>query len=214
MEVSVIIPTYQSEKYILRAIRSVINQNWNRNNYEIIVVNDGSTDNTEKVLDNVMHEIIYIKHENNLGLSAARNSGVKKAKGRFILFLDSDDYIHTDALKIGHLFLSLNGDLDAVEFDYILVDERENHLEQISALNQPIACGIFYRMEQLIDIGLFDENFLAREDEDFRIRFSEKYSITNVKLPLYRYRRHSSNMTNNQKLMDIYQMKLKNKHRG
>jgi glycosyltransferase involved in cell wall biosynthesis len=212
MELSVVIPTYQSEKYILRAIRSLLNQNWNKDNFEIIVVDDGSSDNTFKVIEGVFDKIKYIKNSRNLGLSAARNTGIRNAKGRFITFLDSDDYVHADILRIGHMFLSLNSSLDAVEFDYYLVNDREEHIEYISSSDKPIACGIFYRIEQLIDIGLFDESFMAREEEDLRLRFTKKYKIYSVQLPLYRYRRHDNNLTNHVEKMDDFKKKLLNKH--
>ena len=67
-------------------------------------------------------------------------------------------------------------------------------------------------LEQLIEIGLYDENFLAREEEDLRIRFEKKYKIHHVNLPLYRYRKHINNMTNNEPLMNKFFLKLNNKH--
>ncbi len=79
-------------------------------------------------------------------------------------------------------------------------------------MEEPIACGIMFRIEQLIDAGLYDENFLAREDEDLRIRFLEKYKIERVAVPLYRYRRHENNLTNNKSKMKDYSQMLKSKH--
>jgi hypothetical protein len=70
-----------------------------------------------------------------------------------------------------------------------------------------------FRIDQLIDIGLYDEGFFAREEEDLRIRFLEKYSIFRVQLPLYRYRRHENNLTNNSTHMQEYSEKLNNKHK-
>ncbi len=69
-----------------------------------------------------------------------------------------------------------------------------------------------FRIEQLIDIGLYDENFLAREDEDLRIRFMEKHAIERVRLPLYRYRKHENNLTNDEAHLAKYDKMLKKKH--
>jgi hypothetical protein len=69
-----------------------------------------------------------------------------------------------------------------------------------------------FRIEQLIEIGLYDEDFLCREDEDLRLRFLKKYQIDRVKLPLYRYRQHENNMTNNAEQMHYYQCMLNQKH--
>ena len=79
-------------------------------------------------------------------------------------------------------------------------------------MERPIACGIMFRIEKLIDIGLYDDKFLSREEEDLRYRFLQRYSLTQVQLPLYRYRRHGQNMTDDQKTMEKYHALLKQKH--
>jgi hypothetical protein len=92
--------------------------------------------------------------------------------------------------------LRLNSHFDAVACDYQLVDDHENTLSHMNCLDDPIGCGIMFRIEQLIDIGLYDEDLQWREEEDLRIRFLEHHAIERVALPLYRYRRHQDNMTN------------------
>jgi glycosyltransferase involved in cell wall biosynthesis len=212
VQISIIIPTYQGEKYLSRAIRSAIDQNFPNEMYEIIVIDDGSTDNTDEVLHAFEDDIRLFTHQNNSGLPSARNTGLKNAKGRYVINLDADDYLHEDILSVGSLFLNLNNHYDAVSFDYFLVDDNENHIVRKSAEKNPIACGIMFRKEKLVDIGLYDVKFLVREDEDLRKRFLMKYNIQNIELPLYRYRKHESNITNNQVLMDKYGDMLKEKH--
>ncbi len=210
--VSIIITAYNYEKYIERAIRSCLDQSFSSKNFEVIVVNDCSTDNTTKILENYKDEIRVFNFEKNVGLSAARNFGVKKALGQFILFLDADDYLQRDLLLIQNTFLAENNKLDAVSIDYYLVDDRGNHLEHVNSEQKPIACGIMFRKDLLIDIGLYDESFRAREEEDLRIRFLKKHTIYNIILPLYRYRMHDSNLTKNNDEMDKYKQQLDNKH--
>ncbi len=210
--VSIIITAYNYDRYIERAIRSCMDQSLDESEYEIIVVNDCSTDNTVKILENYKNDVRIFNLEKNVGLSAARNFGVKKALGQFIVFLDADDYIQRDLLFVQKTFLSENNSLDAISTDYFLVDERGNHLEHVNAEKKPIACGIMFRKDLLFDIGLYDESFHAREEEDLRIRFLKKHNIYNIILPLYRYRMHDDNLTKNKSKMDKYKNKLLKKH--
>lgn len=90
MRFSVIIPAYNIEQYIERSINSVLSQSFK--DYEIIVVDDYSTDNTKEVIKRIKN-IVFIEHEENKGLGAARNSAMRIAKGEFIIFLDGDDYL-------------------------------------------------------------------------------------------------------------------------
>jgi glycosyltransferase involved in cell wall biosynthesis len=97
--VSVVIPTYNREEVVDRAIDSALNQT--QQNIEIIVVDDASTDNTREVVTSYDDSrLVYIRHEKNKGGSAARNTGIKRANGKYIAFLDSDDEWDKDKLKI------------------------------------------------------------------------------------------------------------------
>jgi glycosyltransferase involved in cell wall biosynthesis len=210
--VSLIITAFNYDRFLERAIRSCLDQSLPKNQYEVIVIDDCSTDNTTKILENYAGEIRVFRLEKNLGLSSARNFGIKKARGQFIVFLDADDYIQHDLLLIQRAFLTENNKLDAVSVDYYLVDERGNHIEHVDSASRPIACGIMFRKDLLFDIGLYDESFRAREDEDLRIRFLKKHSIYNIILPLYRYRMHDSNLTKNGEVMEAYKQRLDDKH--
>lgn len=210
--VSVIITAFNYERYIERAIRSCLDQSLPKSGYEVIVVNDCSKDNTSRILENYQDNVRVFNLKKNVGLAAARNFGVKKSMGQFIVFLDADDYFQRDLLLIQKTFLAENNSLDAVSVDYYLVDERGKHIEHVNAEKKPIACGIMFRKDLLIDIGLYDEKFRAREEEDLRIRFSKKHAIYNIILPLYRYRMHDSNLTKNKKEMAKYKKRLSLKH--
>jgi glycosyltransferase involved in cell wall biosynthesis len=212
MMVSIIITSFNYARYLERAIRSTLDQSLPRSVYEIVIVDDASTDETHRILENYKDEVRIIQFKTNKGLSAARNEGIRKAKGQFIVFLDADDYIQHDLIKIQSVFLTENNRLNAVSVNYYLVDERGNHIENVDAEKKPIACGIMFRKDLLFDVGLYDESFRAREEEDLRLRFQKKYSIYNIILPLYRYRMHDNNLTKNSKVMSKYKSRLTKKH--
>jgi glycosyltransferase involved in cell wall biosynthesis len=120
---SIIIPVYNVEKYIGKCLDSVMNQSFK--NYEIIVVNDGTKDNSMDIVKNYPVKIITQK---NQGLSEARNIGVRKAKGDYIIFLDSDDYIEKDLLK--KINKSLDNNPDIVRYQIQEVDEKDKILNK------------------------------------------------------------------------------------
>lgn len=211
MKVSIIITCYNREKFIGRAIRSAISQRYPTGDFEIIVVDDGSTDSSREIIKDFGDAIISIFHEKNKGLPAARNTGIRRAKGRFVVHLDSDDYLHEDLIHIEELHLAYNSDWGAVTCDYVEVDEHENHLVRRDSASHPIACGIMFRKENLIEIGLYDEAMRLCEDEELRSRYESLYQFGHVKLPLYRYTKHENNITNDSHSMKRYRKKLSKK---
>jgi len=211
--VSLIITTYNYAQFIERAIRSGLDQSLSKTDFEVIVVNDASTDATEAILENYSDVVRVYNLKENLGLSGARNFGIRKARGQFVAFLDADDYLHSESLRVLNLFLNENNAFDAVAIDYYVVNERGQHIEHISSNEKPIACGIMFRKDYLFNIGLYDENFKAREEEDLRIRWEQAgYGIYHIPLPLYRYRMHENNLTKDNQKMSDSQLKLNQKH--
>ncbi len=127
MKFSIIIPVYNTEKYLNKCIDSVLNQSYS--DFEMIIVNDGSKDNSQSIIDEYLKNNARIKSyiKENGGLSDARNFGVTKANGEYLLFLDSDDYIGED------LLLNLNDiitDEDIVRYNIRLVDENYNEIRR------------------------------------------------------------------------------------
>ena len=94
IKVSVIIPVFNQEKYIGRCLRSILSQSFEESFYEVIVIDDGSSDYSIKILEAFSDKIKIIKHKKNLGLPSALNSAIKNAKGKYLVRLDSDDYIN------------------------------------------------------------------------------------------------------------------------
>jgi glycosyltransferase involved in cell wall biosynthesis len=210
--ISVIIAAYNQERYITRCLRSLLAQNISRDKFEIVVVNDGSTDNSASVLQEFADEIVLITNESNLGLPASLNKAIRRARTPFVVRVDADDYVNEEFLHLLHGFLRDNKYMDAIACDYLLVDEQEEVLARNDCLAEPIACGIMFRTEQLIDIGLYDESFLLHEETDLRLRFTKKYKIHRLELPLYRYRRHANNSTNDSAAMEHHRQRIVEKH--
>ena len=209
MIISIIITSFNREKFISRAIRSALNQKFSEDQFEVLVVDDGSKDNSVKIIEDFGSKIKSFFLSKNMGLPYARNYGIKKSIGRYIVHLDSDDYMHESLIFVEELFLSLNEEYGAVECDYMLVDKNEKHLEKISASKHPIACGIMFKKENLVDIGLYDNEMLLCEDEELRIRYKKKFKIGRIQIPLYRYTRHEGNITNDKKKVEFFRKKIK-----
>ena len=212
--VSVIVAAHDEERYVGRCIRSLLAQRFPRDKFDIIVVDDGSTDRTPAILTSFGENITVLRNDTNKGLPASLNRAITSTHSKFIVRVDADDYVNANFLDVLYMFLAENPQFDAVCCDYLLVDDREEVLQRCDAGKEPIACGILFRTEQLIDIGLYDESFLRHEDRDLRLRFLDRFTIQQVPLPLYRYRRHDDNITNDHELMSHHEQRLHAKHRG
>ncbi len=210
--VSVIVAAYNQERFIGRCLRSLLDQTMPLGSYEIIVVNDGSTDRTSYALELFHDAIRVVTNRRNLGLPASLNRGVALANAPYLVRVDSDDYVNENFLQFLHYFLEENPQMDAIACDYWLFNDEEVWLERCNCLEHPIACGIMFRKAQLEEIGLYDEQFRMHEERELRIRFEKKYLVHRLELPLYRYRRHEDNMTNDRQAMDWHQKKLNEKH--
>jgi len=212
MEISVIIPTFNYDKYVARAIRSCIEQSFPKDQFEILVINDSSQDSTKYILESYGHWIRTIEHDENMGLPYSRNHGIKMAKGKYIVNLDADDFLNKDFLQICYWHMFYNN-CDAVATDYFLVDDNEKFIKRINVYERHIAWGIMFRREQMLNVGLYDTALRIGEDVDFRIRFDRQYRVERVNLPLYRYRMHKKNSTSdrseNLRYLDLISKKHK-----
>ena len=125
MELSIIVPVYNVEQYLEKCLRSLVEQTLDKRRYEIIVVNDGSPDGSQKIIDRFAHEysnIIAVQKENG-GLSDARNYGIQMARGKYLAFVDSDDYVDTHMYE-AMLAKAKQSDFDVVVCDFIEVYEE------------------------------------------------------------------------------------------
>ena len=211
-EISVVMAAHNEERYVERALRSLLNQTLALTDFEVIVVDDGSTDATARIASEVGHNVRVVSNEACLGLPASLNRGLRAALARFVVRVDADDYVHHDFLRVLSLYLDLNPYMDACACDYYVVDEHEQHLERIDCSEHPIGCGVMFRKERLIELGLYDESFLMAEDLDLRLRFEKQWKMHRIELPLYRYRRHGENMTEDLENYRAHQERAHRKH--
>lgn len=201
--VSVIIPTYNRAHLVVRAIRSVLNQSFQ--DFEIIVVDDGSTDNTEEVINNFNDSRIrYIRHEKNRGVSAARNTGILAARGEYIAFLDSDDeWLPQKLEKQVKAFKTLEEKVGLIYTGICFVDPSGRPLgERRSTFSGYVfhellkrniigtASSVMLRRKCLISTGLFDEALPFREDYDLWIRIAKNFEIFAIPEVLTRHYIH------------------------
>lgn len=186
MKLSIIIPVYNVERYVERCINSCLNQDIDNNLYEIIIVNDGSKDKSLHIIQNKYAHLsnIQIINQENMGLSIARNNGLKLAKGDFVWFIDSDDWIETNCLSC--IFKQLTPDLDFLQIQYRLTyDDETLNMDSnlcdingiISGKEQILKGGIgapapfaIYRRKFLIDNNLFFYPKIYHEDSEFKPR--------------------------------------------
>jgi len=206
--ITVLVPVLNAEKYISRCIRSLLDQTLPRSEYQILVIDDGSTDKTNEVLQTYLGDIDLILLDNNRGLPTALNLGIKKSRSKYLVRVDADDYVNREFLATLKSYFSYSPPCDAVSCDYLLINDSEQIIRQASAVTEPIACGIMFQRDHLLRLGLYNQEFRYLEDEEMRLRYLQVYTISNIPIPLYRYRRHENNMTNNLAKIDEYEAKL------
>ena len=193
--VSVIVPTYNRESEVLKSIISVLEQTYT--NLECIVVDDGSTDNTEKLLLEINDSRLrYIKLEHNSGPSIARNTGIRESRGNYIAFNDSDDLWLPDKLKIqmekmksedeiGMVYCSYTYDKNGKEMkipsDRYEGFQLEGYIFDSLWQNNKIGTPTILVKRECVDVcGGFAENLHSLEDWEFVLRISDKYKIAYV----------------------------------
>jgi glycosyltransferase involved in cell wall biosynthesis len=206
---SIILPTFNRENLLLRAIKSVLPQSFE--NFELIIVDDASTDNTAGIVKQFADpRIRYYNHTKNLGVAAARNSGIRIAKGRYISFLDDDDEYLPDFLK--KTFKHLSCLPESVGFTWtgqFCIEDTVNGEKRISKkhwkpephhpqerykifLHSMIlgtGWGLTIRRQCFDHVGFFDESFKVGEDTEFILRLCETFD--GIPIPEYLVKVHS-----------------------
>ena len=204
--VSVIIPTYNRAHLVGRAIQSVLNQTYQ--DFELIIIDDSSTDNTEDIIKEFQKKderIKYIRHDKNKGGSAARNTGIKVAKGEYIAFLDCDDEWLPEKLEkqiktMKDLPFDVWGGIYCGFYyvgskKYRAVKAFKKGILQKEILNQEVDIGAgstaLLTRNAISKIGLFDESFERHQDLEYLIRFFHYYKLYNIEEPLVKIYGHN-----------------------
>ena len=196
--VSVIIPTYNRSRTILRAIKSVLNQTYK--NIEVIIVDDASTDNTEEIVKGLNDpRIIYIKHETNKGGAAARNTGIKLAKSEYIAFQDSDDEWYPEKLQLQtDALLKAESDVGVVYSSFIRISKHKKevipggHARNFEGdIFKKILSNNFVTTQTALvakrcfdKVGIFDESLPRLQDWELWLRISKHYKFIYISKPL------------------------------
>lgn len=221
--VSVVIPVYNREETIERAVNSVLNQTYS--NIELIVVDDGSTDNSLNVIKQLKTDKMKIFEQNHLGANAARNLGISVAKGEYIAFQDSDDewlpeklekqitYMLENNFEACYCPFFLYGDhYDGLYFqDYRDKEKYENNLLDLLRIGNVLGPQTLVIHRNIISaIGNFDEEMPRLQDYEFAIRIAQKKKIGYVNEPLVKiYRSNNSISNDEEKLRKARHLMLK-----
>ena len=221
--VSVIVPTYNTLAYLPEAIDSILNQTFE--DFEILLVNDGSTDGTEQWAKTLDDSRVHYIYQQNQGLSAARNTGIRLAQGKYIAFLDADD--SWDATKLAkqvayliaypqvgmvHAWVSFM-DAEGVSTGRIWKTQAQGWvLPQLLHRNDVAVLSVLVRRECFEQIGEFDTQLKSLEDWEIWLRLAAKYPIGILQEPLAQYRQLPGSMSRNCKVMEESFNKVIEKH--
>lgn len=213
-EVSVVIPTYNAEFFISDTINSVLNQTYK--DFEIILVDDGSTDNTDRIVaQQHAGKVKYIRQKNS-GVSSARNKAISMTKGDFIAFIDCDDIWLENKLEAQVSILKKSKELGLVFSNAYILDEKGRRLKDFFKIVRPHSGMVFNKLvqdnfipmltavvkrEALDRVGLFDPRYKIAEDWDIFLRIARVYPVTYINQPLAEYRIHKYSHSKNRKLM-------------
>ena len=206
---SIIVTVYNNEKYIEKCLESI--GEFDKNEEEVIIIDDGSEDNTEKIIEklNKYHKYLYIK-QNNSGVSRARNIGIEKARGKYIWFIDGDDFLEKDSLKKILQELELNSHIEILYFGINYYDKNYNFLGQDLPNNKNYyengvlfngPCNKIYNKIFFYEYNIrFCEKIYMGEDMNFNFKiFSKVEKIKVIREGLYNYYRSGFGVTDNLK---------------
>ena len=208
--VTVVIPAFNSEQYIGEALLSIRDQSLRE--FEVIVVDDGSTDGTLDVADNFKATLdIKLLKQGNAGPAAARNAGIRRASGRYCAFLDADDVMLPERLAAQLDLFEKDNALGLVHTDLMTFDDRGMIHKTKHAFSKPCGGMVLDRLlldnfittstvmapkKRLLEAGLFDESRHISEDFELWLRMSEKWKVGFIDIPLVRYRRRPGSLSN------------------
>lgn len=193
-KITVFIATYNQCEFLENAILSALNQKYPKDKFEVLVIDDGSTDTTQDVLSKYEGKIRII-HQEHIGLPDTCNHGIMEAEGQYFIRLDSDDIFHPKIIFYLSSAFDTYPEIVAAYSDRILLltDREEIVSVPENDLYSLIACGVMMRTEKLRALSGYRKTFW--EEYDLFLRLSKFGAFKHVAKPLYYYRRHAYNMT-------------------
>lgn len=218
--ISVVIPVYNGEKTLKETIDSVLNQTFD--DFELIVINDGSTDKTLEIISNIKDERLKVFSYPNAGLSASRNRGISLARGEYVSFIDADDLWTPDKLELQLKALQEHPQA-AVAYSWTdCIDDSGKFLGKCNYLSFSgdvranlllinfidSGSNVLIRTEAFKKVGNFDESRKSCEDWDMWLRLAAEYSFIAVSKPQVLYRISSSSMSTNLLRMEAESMEV------
>jgi glycosyltransferase involved in cell wall biosynthesis len=204
--VSVYITNFNYGKYIRQAVNSVLQQSLQ--DFEIIIIDDGSTDDSREIIQEYRdHPQIKSIFQQNKGLNVTNNIALRVAKGKYIMRLDADDFLDSNALLVMTTALENDPDLGLVFPNYYVTDadgrvdsvHQRHDFEEVSLMDQAAhgACTMI-RTKFLKELGGYSENYQCQDGYELWVKFTAKHPVMNVPTPLFYYRQHGSNLTKNE----------------
>ncbi len=205
--VSIIIPAYNAQKYIRETIQSVLDQTYS--NWELIIVNDGSNDNTEEIVERFNDPRLRYFKQPNAGVSTSRNNGLEMSKGEYIAFLDADDIWLPDNLSEKITFLEHHQDCGLVHGDTQVINEKSEKqkiiyqgksgwiLDDLLLWNGcciPAPSSILIQRNIIKKTGNWDPQLSTAADQEFFFRVAKNFKIGRIPKVLSLYREHTENM--------------------
>ncbi len=213
--VSVVIPTYNQASFLSEAVGSALAQTYR--DFEVIVIDDGSTDDTPEVASTFPPAVTYFRQENQ-GSASARNRGIELARGEYIVFLDSDDVLFEDALEKSLAFLDQHPEAGFCCGQFYTIDESGHPLrlrrprgttatfvrdgrEEIAHLLFPDSCdavhlsATLFRRSCFEEVGLYDTGLRINQDLDMWFRLAKRYAVGHFAEPLAKVRFHAQSIT-------------------
>ncbi len=210
IDVSIVIRNFNNAQYLRRAIRSCLNQSFHAD--EIIIIDDASTDDSRNVIQSFGEKVNHVFLAENVGVAEAANTGIRNALGRFVILVDSDDYISNNTTLFMREILDKNPDIGFVYADHLRVDEEENVIERVNldTLEKVFrhGAGIMFRKSYLEKLGLYEPNMKNAEDHELLSRYIKNFNGFRIPIPLYRYRRREGQITSNEENRKQWEQKI------
>jgi glycosyltransferase involved in cell wall biosynthesis len=195
-DISVVITNYNYGKYIRRCLRSLLNQELDRQRYELILVDDHSADDSLEAVATFAGagDIKVIVNKRNLGIGASARIGVDHSRGKYFVRVDADDYVQPPFLATLYTFLRFCPKYVGVSCDYFVTDNDERVMTVESFKDKGLACGLMLRTSYLERIGSYNRKKRVFEDRDLFERI-EPEKIFHLPVPLYNYVKHGASVT-------------------